>query len=180
MPVIQELEWVVLLGKSVLIITLILIEWDNAWNPGSSILDGRMPTAFCMPGLFSFHVLVAMTSFYSIDAAMSCSSKEESKQTPHDLCCHPAVILHGSWGNVALECSCTLTVSWGPETSPRVCSVSVHPQSSVIVTSLLPLPLQISNYSAEVKVTKSVLSEKSFKIVPLDFKLIKITEPKCA
>lgn len=103
MPVIQELEWDVLLGKSVLIISLILIEWDNAWNPGSSILDGRMPTDFCMPGLFSFRVLVAMTSFCSIDAAMSCSRKGESKQTPHNLGCHPAVILHGSWGIVTLD-----------------------------------------------------------------------------
>lgn len=123
---------------------------------------------FLYAGLFSFHVLVAMTSFYSVDdAAMSCSRKGESKQTSHNLGCHPAVILHGSWGNVTLECSCTLTGSWGPETSPEVCSVSVHPQSSVILTSLLPLPLQIRNYSAEVKVTKSVLSEKRFKIGPL-------------
>lgn len=61
------------------------------------------PLAFCMPGLFSFHVLVAMTSFHSVDAAMSCSRKGESKQTPHNLGCHPAVIPHGSWGNVTLS-----------------------------------------------------------------------------
>lgn len=105
---------------------------------------------------------------------------KEKASKLHNLGCHPAVILCGSWGNVALECSCTLKVSWGPETSPGVCSVSVHPQSSVILSSLLPLPLQIRNCSAEVKGTKSVLSEKRFKIGPLDFELIKITKPKCA
>lgn len=67
--------------------------------------------------------------------------EKASKQTPCNLGCHPAVILRGSWGNVTLECSRTLTVNWGPETSPGVCSVTAHPQSSVSLTSLLPPPL---------------------------------------